>query len=66
VGSVTTTEDYRHHARECLDWAITAESQKEREIFEQMVVTWFEAAMLLEACRNDDPQTELLAAKLMS
>ena len=61
-----TTEDYRQHARECLDWAITAKSQKEREIFEQMAVTWFEAAVLLEVCRMDDPQTEFLAAELAS
>ena len=56
-----SAEDYRQHARECLDWAITAKSQKEREIFEQMAVTWFEAATLLEV-----PPTEFLAAKLAS
>ena len=60
-----SAENYRKCAEECLDWARAANSKTEREIFEQMAVTWLEAAVLLELCRKDDPQTEFLAAKLV-
>jgi hypothetical protein len=39
-----SVEEYRTFAKECLDWARTAKSDREREIFEQMALTWIEAA----------------------
>jgi hypothetical protein len=34
---------------ECLDWAKTAKSDNERDVFLQMVQAWLEAAMRSEA-----------------
>lgn len=37
---VTTPKEYREYADECLGWAKTAKSDREREIFLQMAQTW--------------------------
>jgi hypothetical protein len=46
---VTTPKEYREYADECLGWAKTSKSDREREIFLQMARTWHEAANLAEA-----------------
>jgi hypothetical protein len=56
---VSSVEDYRANADECMDWARTARSERERLIFIQMAQTWQQAAMLLEACRKNDKPKEL-------
>ncbi len=38
------TNEYRENAEECLGWARTARSDKERGIFLQMAQAWTEAA----------------------
>jgi hypothetical protein len=45
---VTTPKEYREYADECLGWAKTAKSDREREIFLQMAQTWLEAATRAE------------------
>ena len=39
-----SAEDYSAYAHECFDWARTARTEKERDIFLQMAGTWLEAA----------------------
>jgi hypothetical protein len=38
--------EFREYAAEHRDWAKTAKSEKERQIFEQMAQAWLEAAAL--------------------
>jgi hypothetical protein len=45
---VSTYAEYRSFAEECLGWARTAKSNREREGFIQMAETWFAAALLAE------------------
>jgi hypothetical protein len=40
--------EYRTFADECLGWAKTARSERERNIFLQMAQTWLNAAVLAE------------------
>jgi hypothetical protein len=42
-GRVVSAQEYRENAQECLGWARTARTEREREIFLQMARTWFEA-----------------------
>jgi hypothetical protein len=39
-----SAQEYRENAQECLGWARTARTEKEREIFFQMARTWLEVA----------------------
>ena len=48
VRIVTTPKEYRENADECLAWAKTAKSDRERGIFLQMAQTWLQAAKLAE------------------
>ena len=41
-------KEYREYAAECLEWAKTAKSDREREIFLQMANTWLQAASCAE------------------
>jgi hypothetical protein len=43
---VTTAQEYRELADECLGWAKTAKTNQERDIFLQMARTWLEAATI--------------------
>ena len=47
---MSSAKEYRANADECMDWARTARSERERSIFIQMAQTWQHAAMLLETC----------------
>jgi hypothetical protein len=42
---VSASKEYRDYAGECLDWARTARSERERQIFLQMAQTWLAAAV---------------------
>jgi hypothetical protein len=56
---VSAAEQYREFAQECMDWAKTAKTDRERDIFLQMAKTWFAAAIRA----GDDPanlQLEML------
>jgi hypothetical protein len=41
-----SAKQFQEYAEECLDWAKSARSDQEREIFLQMAQTWMEAAIL--------------------
>lgn len=57
---MTTAPGYREFADECLGWARTAESDRERRIFLQMGEAWLEVAARLEARDRNDEQRQLL------
>ena len=48
VCAVSSAKEFRDNAEECIGWARTAHSDKEREIFLQIARTWMEAAERLE------------------
>jgi hypothetical protein len=41
-------KDYLKYADECMGWAKTARTDKERQIFVEMASTWLRAAALAE------------------
>ncbi len=43
-----TPDHYRAYAEECLGWARTAKTDREREIFIEMARTWLKAAARFE------------------
>jgi hypothetical protein len=45
---VASSNEYRANAAECVGWAKSAKSVKERDIFLQMASTWLSAAINLE------------------
>ena len=45
---MSSAKEFRDNAEECIGWARTARSDREREIFLQMARTWIEAAERLE------------------
>jgi hypothetical protein len=45
---VASAREFRAFADECMEWAKTAKSDREREIFLQMAQTWLQAAVLRE------------------
>jgi hypothetical protein len=48
VRTVSSSKVFREYSEECLGWARTARSDRERGIFLQMAQTWLEAAIRLE------------------
>jgi hypothetical protein len=46
---MSSPKELREYAEESMDWARSARSEKERDIFLQMARTWNEAAARLEA-----------------
>jgi hypothetical protein len=49
---------FREYAAEHLDWAKTAKSDKERQIFEQMAQAWSEAAALWDVSQAADRSSD--------
>jgi hypothetical protein len=45
---MTTAKEYRDYAAECMEWAKTATTDADREIFLQMAASWLKAASLAE------------------
>ncbi len=45
---MASAREFREFAQECMDWARTAKSDQEHNIFLQMAQTWIEAARRLE------------------
>jgi hypothetical protein len=43
---VSSAEQYRSYANECIAWAKTARTERERKIFLEMARTWTEAALI--------------------
>jgi hypothetical protein len=56
---VSTAEEYRSYAEECLGWARAAKSESERAIFIQMSKTWFAAAIRASARDRSGVSTPL-------
>ena len=55
---MSSAKEFREYARECMDWARTARSEKERAVFVEMAQTWLVAAArqevgLAESSEND-------------
>jgi hypothetical protein len=48
VCAMSSAKEFRDNAEECIGWARTARSDKERQIFLQMARTWIEAAEHVE------------------
>ena len=59
---VVSSKEYREFADECMDWAKTARSDREKRIFLQMAETWLNAALLAD--RRE--QREATASKRQS
>ena len=54
---MSKSAEFREYADECMGWAKTAKSDRERETFLQMAKTWLEAAVRLEAAeRHNRPE----------
>jgi hypothetical protein len=49
---MASAQDFRDYADECLVWARTAKSDRERKIFRQMALTWWNIARLTEEGRS--------------
>jgi hypothetical protein len=45
---MSSAKEFREYADECMDWARTARSERERAIFLEMAQTWMAAAARLE------------------
>jgi hypothetical protein len=43
---VSSEKEYRAYADECLGWAKTAQTEREREIFLQMAEAWLRVAFI--------------------
>jgi hypothetical protein len=54
---MSSADDYRSYAQECFDWARTAKSERERDIFLEMTRTWLVAA--IRAVKAADRVAEL-------
>jgi hypothetical protein len=55
-------DEYRAYEAECMQWARSAKSDREREIFLQMAQTWFEAARI--AVGDADPSSFRILAMI--
>jgi hypothetical protein len=55
---VVSPTEYRKFAQECLEWAKTARSDRERDIFLQMSETWIVAAALAERRQASQDSSE--------
>ena len=49
---MASSNEYREFANECMGWAKTARTDRERDLFLDMAKTWLEAAVRLEACQG--------------
>jgi hypothetical protein len=54
---MSSAKEYREYATECMDWAKTAKTDYERDIFLQMAKSWMEAAFLARDREVPPPQT---------
>ena len=59
---VETAREFQAFADECLDWAKTAKSDREREIFLNMAETWIRAAILAESGQRSSGALQYLIA----
>ena len=57
-----SVKDYREYADECMGWAKTAKSDRERAIFVQMAQTWLQAAAIMEG-KEPPPWTSYIGRR---
>jgi hypothetical protein len=57
---IVSAKEFRDNANECMGWARTARSDRERAIFQQMAETWLQAAARV------DGRQELVELELCS
>jgi hypothetical protein len=43
---MSSAKEYREYATECMDWAKSAKTEQERDIFLQMAKSWMDAALI--------------------
>jgi hypothetical protein len=55
TGAPMSATKFREYAAEHLDWAKTATSDRERQMFEQMAEAWLKAAALRDEDRTGCP-----------
>jgi len=55
---VMSAKDFREYADECLGWAKTAKSDKDRKSYLQMAETWLRAAAQYEKLRPSRKRSE--------
>jgi hypothetical protein len=53
---MASAKEFREYANECLDWARTAKTDRERSIFLQMARTWTEVAINTETRQSQSLQ----------
>jgi hypothetical protein len=58
---VMSAKEFREYATECMEWAKSAKTDHERDIFLQMAKTWMEAAVI--AKERDTVPTTFAARK---
>jgi hypothetical protein len=54
---MTTAQEYRQYAEECLRWARTAKSDAERTQFLEMANVWVQAASMKDGAPPTAPST---------
>jgi hypothetical protein len=59
---VESVREFQAFTDECLDWAKTAKSDRERGIFLQMAETWIRAAILAESAQPSSGPSQFLVA----
>ena len=57
-----SVREFQTFADECLGWAKTAKSDREREIFLQMAETWIRAAILADSGQRSSGALQYLVA----
>jgi hypothetical protein len=58
-----SAKEYREYADECMGWAKSAKTAKERDIFLQMAKAWRDAALIARDRRAPSPATSDLAPR---
>jgi hypothetical protein len=61
-----SAKEFRDNADECVGWARTAHSDRERQIFLQMAKTWLEAARASEVNTNAQEEAATSSASAVA
>jgi hypothetical protein len=56
---MSSAKEYREYATECMEWAKSAKTDQERDIFLQMAKSWMEAALIAGGREAPPPSTPL-------
>jgi hypothetical protein len=61
---MTTADEYRDYAKECLQWADEAETDDQRQSFLDMARDWTLAALRLEGAFGTSKDTDVSATAI--